>query len=66
MIRCKTEAGEEKIVGTGVIDTLHKVDQAAHEVKEGNECGIKFVGDVALMEGDVLEAFKVEKKERVI
>jgi translation initiation factor IF-2 len=53
-------------VGTGVVESLRKVDKEVKEVGEGNECGIKFSGDVVVEEGDILEAYKEEEKRRTI
>ncbi|MBI5753879.1 translation initiation factor IF-2 [Candidatus Peregrinibacteria bacterium] len=64
IIRGTTATDEDNIVGKGMIDSLRKVDEQVHEVKEGNECGIKFVGDMIVQEGDIFEAYKEEKKER--
>jgi translation initiation factor IF-2 len=66
VIRGRTEEDEDKVVGRGVIEALRKVDDVVKEIKEGNECGIKFRGDIALEEGDILEAFVEEEKHRVI
>lgn len=58
--------GEEEIVGNGEIRSLRKVDEEVKEIGEGNECGIKFVGDVSLEEGDIIEAYRKEEKQRSI
>ncbi len=64
IIRGVTAADEDNIVGKGVIDSLRKVDEQIHEVKEGNECGIRFTGDLDVREGDIFEAYREEKRER--
>jgi len=64
IIRGVTATDEDNVVGKGVIDSLRKVDEQVHEVKEGNECGIRFVGDMDVHEGDIFEAFREEKRER--
>ncbi len=66
IIRGRTPEDEDNIVGRGEIDTLRKVDEVVKELKEGNECGIKYRGDVALEEGDILEAYVEEERKRVI
>lgn len=58
VIRGRDENDEEKIVGTGNIDSLRKVDEKVNEIGEGNECGIKFTGNVDLQPGDILEAYE--------
>jgi len=51
-------------VGEGKLDTLRKVDKVVDEIKSGNECGIKYVGSVPVLEGDILEAYVSEERER--
>jgi len=66
IIRGRTAEETDKIVGHGFIDSLRKVDEVVSEIKEGNECGIKFMGDLIVQEGDILEAYKEEKRDRTI
>ncbi len=66
IIRGVTAEEEDNIVGNGEIDTLRKVEEKVKEIKEGNECGIKFVGDPIVEEGDILEAVEVSEKIRTI
>ncbi|MEK9132542.1 MAG: translation initiation factor IF-2 [Patescibacteria group bacterium] len=63
--RVRIYRGEEKI-GEGVIDSLKKNKDIVHEIGEGNDCGIKFVGDVSLQEGDVIESWKEERRTRIV
>lgn len=66
IVRGKNAEDLDNVVGTGIIDSLKKVDEAVNEIKEGNDCGIKFKGDPILLEGDILEAHqKVEKKRSI-
>lgn len=53
-----------EIVGLGKIAQLQSGKQSVNEVPEGNECGLQFEGKIKLEEGDVLEAFKEESKEK--
>ncbi len=55
---------EETPDGLGEIKSLRKVDKEIKEVNEGNDCGIKFVGDPIVEEGDILEAYIIEEKKR--
>lgn len=55
---------EETPDGLGEIKSLRKVDKEVKEVNEGNDCGIKFVGDPIVEEGDILEAYVIEEKKR--
>lgn len=66
VIRGETPEHTDNVVGTGMVDSLRKVDEIVPEIKEGNDCGIKFVGNVAIEEGDVLEAYEQQKTERII
>jgi translation initiation factor IF-2 len=55
-------AGE--VVGEGRIDSLKKVDKVVSELGAGNDCGIKFIGNFDLEEGDIIESFKFETRAR--
>jgi translation initiation factor IF-2 len=56
---------EEK-VGDGQINTLKSFEKNVNEVNEGNDCGIRYEGFMPLMEGDILEAYKMEKRIRTL
>ena len=49
---------EEKIIGEGLIKKLQINKEEVKEVGNGNECGVFFVGDENLKEGDILEFYK--------
>ena len=34
-----------------------------NEVEAGNDCGINFKGDVTIMEGDILEFYKMVQRK---
>jgi len=53
-------------VGDGMITSLRKVDKQVHEISEGNDCGIMYSGFLPLMPGDILEAYKQEKRIRTL
>jgi translation initiation factor IF-2 len=57
--------GEEK-VGEGEILSLQKGQEHSKEVMEGNDCGIKFKGNVPLEEGDILEPYTQEERQRTL
>lgn len=57
--------GSEQI-GAGEISSLKRGKEATHEIKEGNDCGIRFHGNCKLEVGDFLEAWKDEKKFRTL
>ena len=52
--------------GEGQIMQLRKVDASVNEVAEGNDCGIMYQGFMPLLENDVLEAYKMEKRVRTL
>ena len=66
IIRGRTAEDEDNIIGQGKINSLRKVDEQVKEIKEGNECGIKYSGDMDIQVGDVVEAYIEEEKHRTI
>ena len=66
VIRGRNAEDEDNVVGNGVIDSLRKGDDVVAEMKEGNECGIQFIGDITPEPGDILLAYKEEKRERTV
>lgn len=63
--KAKVMRGDEK-VGEIVITSLRRVDEKVEEIKEGNECGIKFSGYKDVQEGDTLEVYKEEERIRTL
>lgn len=57
--------GGEKI-GTGEIVDLRLVNEVAKELEKGQECGIRYKGKIKLEDGDILEAWKTEKKMKTL
>ncbi|MBU1992619.1 MAG: translation initiation factor IF-2 [Patescibacteria group bacterium] len=78
IVGCKVKSGkmsnrvkirvfrDEKVVGEGEIISLQKGQEIAKEVMEGNDCGIKYQGNVQMQEGDIVEAYKTEEHERTL
>lgn len=56
---------KEKI-GQGIVKELQYNKKEVKEVKKGNNAGITFEGNVAIEIGDILNAYKEEKRERKI
>ena len=54
--------GENK-VWWGEVANLKQGPLDVNEVEEGNDCGINFKGDVAIMEGDILEFYKMVQRK---
>lgn len=54
------------VVGDGKILTLQRIDKAVDELKADNECGIKYTGSIFVEEGDQLEAFEIEHRDRTL
>ena len=61
IIRVKREG---EYIGKGKISKLQLSKQNVKEVPSGTECGMQFDGKIKLEKGDVLEAYKEEKKEK--
>lgn len=57
--------GETK-VGDGQINTLKSFEKNVNEVNEGNDCGIRYEGFMPLLEGDILESYKMDKRIRTL
>ena len=57
---------KEEKVGDGQINTLKSFEKTVNEVQEGNDCGILYSGFMPLMEGDIIEAYKMEKRVRTL
>ncbi|HET6576010.1 MAG TPA: translation initiation factor IF-2, partial [Fimbriiglobus sp.] len=53
----------EKVVG---LDSLKRFKDDVREVREGFECGMKITGFDDLKVGDVIEAFKIEIRQRTL
>ncbi len=56
----------EYIEGKGEIETLQIGQSKESDVHEGTEFGMRFVGKAKIQEGDILEAYTEEVKERKI
>ena len=54
----------EEIIGRGRLANLQQNKEQVDDVKQGNECGITFEGDVKIQEGDNLIVYQEEKKRR--
>jgi translation initiation factor IF-2 len=62
---CKVRVKRKgEIIGAGKLTKLQTGKQEVKEVPGGTECGVEFSGKLKLEEGDILEAYKEEKKER--
>ena len=62
---CKVRVKRNKeIIGKGMLSHLQTAKQEVKEIPEGTECGVQFDGKLKLEVGDILEAYKEEKKEK--
>lgn len=52
----------EEFITTGKISSLQSAKQEVKFVQEGEECGMKFEGRPLILEGDILEFYREEKK----
>lgn len=50
-------------IGKGEITSLQKVDKKVSEIKEGNECGMKFTTNIELNSGDIFIGYRMETKK---
>lgn len=66
VIRSKAGADSDQIIGEGLVNSLKKMDEVVNEIGEGNECGIKYTGNVDVEEGDILEAYSESEKHRTL
>ncbi len=54
---------DNEISGRGTINNIKLVNENINEMREGNECGIEFVGNINIEEKDVFECYNIEKEE---
>ncbi len=57
---------EKEEIGVGKLAGLKLVNEDLDELEKGQECGVKFEGKLRLEEGDILEAWKEEKKMKTL
>ena len=55
---------DKEIIGTGKLSALQSGKQSVNELHEGHEGGVQFDGKIKLEVGDIIEAYKEEKKEK--
>lgn len=53
-------------IGEGQLTGLKLVNEDVDSLEKGTECGARYLGKVLLQEGDVLEAWKEEKKMKTL
>ncbi len=53
-----------QVIGTGKVVVLQQNKVETDEVAVNNECGLKFEGKIAVQEGDILEFYTEEIKEK--
>ncbi len=66
VVRGTNAEDEENIVGNGMINSIRKVDKVVKSINEGNDCGIKYVGDPDVQEDDVLVAYVQDEVSRIV
>jgi translation initiation factor IF-2 len=66
IIRGKDEEDEDLVVAEGRIQSLRRGDNLVDEIGEGNDCGIKYSGEVQLEEGDIIDVYTEEQVQRSI
>jgi len=55
-----------QVIGKGNLANLQQNKVDTDEVKEGNECGITFLGETKIKEGDTLAFYKEEVKKKTL
>jgi len=55
---------EEVLTQDAQMSSLQRGQTMAAEIGEGEECGIKYAGNIKLQPGDIFEAYRIEKKHR--
>jgi translation initiation factor IF-2 len=53
-------------IGEGTIQSLKRVDKDVNELKAGNNCGIQYTGQVMLEQGDRIECYEIEMRDRTL
>ena len=56
--------GSEKLADDAKLASLQRGENAVNEVVDGEECGIKYAGNIKLQAGDILEAYRFDKVHR--
>lgn len=64
-VKLRVLRGDE-LVGEGTITSLQKGTESVNEIQEGHECGIRYEGNIKVEEGDLVQAYKVEKRKRTL
>lgn len=57
---------DDKVLGRGKLSNLQQNKVNVSEVKQGLECGITFLGEVKIKEGDTLVCFHEERVKKVL
>lgn len=56
----------EDFITTGKISSLQSAKQEVKFVEEGEECGLKFEGQPLILEGDILEFYREDRKTEIL
>ncbi len=69
LIRPETHARvyrNENLLGEGEISEVHLGPEKVKEAQQGRQCGVRFLGNLRIVEGDILDVSKVEFRERKV
>jgi len=67
VLRGRTKEDEDNIIGEGRVMSLKKGDETIKEINEGNDCGMKYAGDVMdILPGDIFEMYVEEERHRTV
>jgi translation initiation factor IF-2 len=61
--RDEAESGEKKLIGKGKIKGIKRGAREVESEKSGEECGIFYMGDAKIEEGDIIHAYVMKKEE---
>ena len=57
---------EKEQIGVGELVGLKVVNEDVDELQKDQECGVRYRGKLRLQEGDILEAWKEEKRMKTL
>ncbi len=63
VMRLNPDDGEEELIGKGKIKAIKRGTKETEKVGQGEECGISYEGSVKVEEGDILQAYIMEKEK---
>lgn len=56
----------EHMIGEGDLTEVRRGPEIVHEAQQGEQCGVRFIGNLRINEGDILDISSVELRERKV